>query len=158
MANCQNHMRYRRQPSMYPQRNTCTTSRTPTQNSHQNTCQNSCQNACQNTCQDSCQNACQNTCQDSCQIPASNPCTNTQSKSSMCTEKPKSDCNVHIHKEYHCHCPNTPSFPLKEMPIAMAYVPWQKWQKIYDVCEGFQRGTIFSELDKTFHGKGGCNR
>lgn len=134
MANCQNHMRYRRQPSMYPQRNTCTTSRTPTQNSHQNTCQ------------------------DSCQIPASNPCTNTQSKSSMCTEKPKSDCNVHIHKEYHCHCPNTPSFPLKEMPIAMAYVPWQKWQKIYDVCEGFQRGTIFSELDKAFHGKGGCNR
>lgn len=116
MANCQNHMRYRRQPSMYPQRNTCTTSRIPTQNSHQNTCQNSCQNACQNTCQDSCQ------------IPASNPCM------------------------------NTPSFPLKEMPIAMAYVPWQKWQKIYDVCEGFQRGTIFSELDKTFHGKGGCNR
>ena len=42
--------------------------------------------------------------------------------------------------------------------LAMAYVPWQRWQEIYDVCDGFQRGTIFRELDKPFHGKGGCNR
>lgn len=43
-------------------------------------------------------------------------------------------------------------------PLAMAYVPWQKWRGIYDVCEGFQRGTIFRELDMPFEGRGGCNR
>lgn len=44
------------------------------------------------------------------------------------------------------------------MPIAMAYVPWQEWCEIYDICEGFSRGTIFRELDKPFQGRGGCNR
>lgn len=47
---------------------------------------------------------------------------------------------------------------LAEMPLAMAYVPWQKWRDIYDVCEGFQRGTIFAQLDMPFKGRGGCNR
>ena len=65
------------------------------------------------------------------------------------------NCKVHVHKEHHCHCSKD---PLWEMPLAMAYVPWQRWQEIYDVCDGFQRGTIFRELDKPFHGKGGCNR
>ena len=44
------------------------------------------------------------------------------------------------------------------MPIAMAYVPWQEWCKIYDICEGFAKGTIFRELDNPFEGRGGCNR
>ncbi|MCU6747803.1 spore coat associated protein CotJA [Faecalicatena acetigenes] len=44
------------------------------------------------------------------------------------------------------------------MPLAMAYVPWQKWQNIYDTCKAFEQGTIFQELDKPFHGKGGCSR
>ena len=35
------------------------------------------------------------------------------------------------------------------MPVAMAYVPWQKWQDLYDPCKGLERGTIFKELDKT---------
>ena len=42
------------------------------------------------------------------------------------------------------------------MPIAMAYVPWQVWQDIYDAEKGFHRGTIFQELDKPFLGMGGC--
>lgn len=33
------------------------------------------------------------------------------------------------------------------MPLAIAYVPWQKWQKIYDPQVGLHRGTIFEELD-----------
>ena len=41
------------------------------------------------------------------------------------------------------------------MPLAMAYVPWQMWRKIYDVEKGFHRGTIFEELDKPFRGMGG---
>ena len=43
-------------------------------------------------------------------------------------------------------------------PGAMAYVPWQKWQNIYEPCKGLNQGTIFQDLDKPFHGKGGCNR
>ena len=42
------------------------------------------------------------------------------------------------------------------MPLAMAYVPWQKWQHIYDAEKGFCYGTIFQELNLQFFGVGGC--
>ena len=44
---------------------------------------------------------------------------------------------------------------LKGTALAMAYVPWQQWQNIYEICRGFERGTIFEDLDKPFTGKGG---
>ncbi len=37
--------------------------------------------------------------------------------------------------------------------LAMAYVPWQKWQKLYSPDVGFSRATIFAELDKPFIGE-----
>ena len=40
----------------------------------------------------------------------------------------------------------------EHLPIAMAYVPRQTWQKIYEKDKGFMRGTIFEELDKPFKG------
>lgn len=43
-----------------------------------------------------------------------------------------------------------------DMVLAMAYVPWQVWQEIYDAEKGLRRGTIFRELDKPFQGMGGC--
>lgn len=46
----------------------------------------------------------------------------------------------------------------EDMVLAMAYVPWQKWQKIYDAEKGFCRGTIFEELDLPFRGIGGCQK
>ena len=36
------------------------------------------------------------------------------------------------------------------LPLAMAYVPMQKWQDIYSTDAAFERGTIFSQLDKPF--------
>lgn len=39
------------------------------------------------------------------------------------------------------------------MALAMAYVPWQRWQETYPLEEGFHRGTIFPELDLPFEGK-----
>ncbi len=51
-----------------------------------------------------------------------------------------------------CHAKND---ALEGMPVAMAYVPWQQWQNIYEICRGFERGTIFEDLDKPFRGKGG---
>lgn len=35
-------------------------------------------------------------------------------------------------------------------PLGMAYVPVQRWGKIYDLDDGFSRGTIFPELDLPF--------
>ena len=36
---------------------------------------------------------------------------------------------------------------------AMAYVPPQKWEDVYDAAAGLQRGTIFEVLDKPFMGR-----
>ena len=36
------------------------------------------------------------------------------------------------------------------MPIAMAYVPWQQWRQTYPVDKALSRGTIFPELDLPF--------
>ncbi len=47
--------------------------------------------------------------------------------------------------------PTTP-FP-KETPIAMAYVPYQMWEKPYDDAVALSRGTIFPSLDKPFIGE-----
>ena len=55
-------------------------------------------------------------------------------------------------------CPDTPDHVPAHMPVAMAYVPWQKWKDIYDSCKAFESGTIFAELDKPFLGKGGMHR
>lgn len=44
---------------------------------------------------------------------------------------------------------------LADAPLAMAYVPYQHWDKTYSLCKGLQAGTIFPELDKPFCGKGG---
>ena len=72
------------------------------------------------------------------------------------------------HKPEPCECrtpERRPSQPcgcrydaLEDFPIAMAYVPRQKWRNLYEPCKGFQRGTIFEDLSKPFHGRGGCNR
>ena len=60
---------------------------------------------------------------------------------------------------------NTPACPLpkgrfpEDTPLAMAYVPMQKFGKVYEPARGFQLGTIFPELCKPFCGKGGgCRR
>lgn len=45
-----------------------------------------------------------------------------------------------------------------EMEVAMAYVPWQYFQTIYEPDKALQAGTIFPELNKPFLGKGGMMR
>lgn len=42
----------------------------------------------------------------------------------------------------------------KEFPIGMAYVPWQRFDGIYeDLEKAFCVGTIFPELNKPFTGR-----
>lgn len=50
-------------------------------------------------------------------------------------------------------CNDYSSTPLDELPLAMAYVPKQKWKKLYEPDVALERGTIFSELDLPFLGK-----
>ncbi|WP_313134740.1 spore coat associated protein CotJA [Anaerocolumna sp.] len=46
---------------------------------------------------------------------------------------------------------------LDRMPLAMAYVPFQKWRKVFDAPTGLAHGTIFEELVLPFYGyKDGC--
>jgi hypothetical protein len=43
--------------------------------------------------------------------------------------------------------------------VAMAYVPWQRWNKTYDLEQGFNVGTIFPDLDLPFKGyQGGMKK
>ena len=39
------------------------------------------------------------------------------------------------------------------LPIGMAYVPWQRWNKVYQEDVALNRGTIFPELDLPFLGE-----
>ena len=42
----------------------------------------------------------------------------------------------------------------EKFPLAMAYVPWQEFQGMYDDLEkAYCAGTIFPELDKPFTGR-----
>ncbi len=43
---------------------------------------------------------------------------------------------------------------IDKFPIGMAYVPWQKFEKLYDDLEkAYCNGTIFPELNKPFTGR-----
>lgn len=43
---------------------------------------------------------------------------------------------------------------IDRFPVAMAYVPWQQFDKMYDDLEkAYCAGTIFPELDKPFTGR-----
>lgn len=35
---------------------------------------------------------------------------------------------------------------IDSLPLAMAYVPMQKWRNVFEACEGLAHGTIFEEL------------
>lgn len=41
---------------------------------------------------------------------------------------------------------------LDKLPLAMAYVPFQKWRKVMDASAGLAAGTIFQELNLPWHG------
>lgn len=38
----------------------------------------------------------------------------------------------------------------KKQVLAMAYVPTQDWNNLYDPCKALKRGTLFAPLDKPF--------
>lgn len=80
------------------------------------------------------------------QQPCRNP-SNRQNRPSFREEPATPPCSCRI-----------PHDPLEDMALAMAYVPWQKWNDTYDVHQGLECGTIFPVLNKPFYGKGGWNQ
>ena len=48
--------------------------------------------------------------------------------------------------------------PIEHLPIAMAYVPRQKFSTTYDLNYALRVGTVFPELCKPFCGKRGVRR
>lgn len=45
---------------------------------------------------------------------------------------------------------------IDSFPIAMAYVPWQKWRDVVDGCRGLKQATIFNELVLNFECANKC--
>lgn len=57
--------------------------------------------------------------------------------------------------------PATPEMPflpecIDSFPVGMTYVPWQRWQNIYNTEEALMIGTIFQDLDYPWLVGGGC--
>lgn len=51
-------------------------------------------------------------------------------------------------------CPPPPACCLKDLPLAMAYVPFQSWCATYPPERALCRGTMFPELDLPLGGQG----
>ena len=47
------------------------------------------------------------------------------------------------------------STPLDELPLAMAYIPMQKYGAVYEDDRALNTGTLFPDLNKPFCGRGG---
>lgn len=61
--------------------------------------------------------------------------------------------NNHYNRFANSNCTSIDS-----LPLAMAYVPWQSWQNVYEPCKGLQMGTIFADLNFPFLGKRGVTQ
>lgn len=46
--------------------------------------------------------------------------------------------------------------PCEGQVVAMAYVPWQTLETVYEAEDGYVRGTVFPELDKPLMVGGVC--
>lgn len=46
-----------------------------------------------------------------------------------------------------------PYTPCSPIPLAIAYVPMQTWEGLYEYDVALMRGTLFSALDKPFIGE-----
>lgn len=64
--------------------------------------------------------------------------------------------NCNCNQRERMSCPIEASYDLRNMPLGMAYVPWQHFHTVYDVDKALGCGTIFPELYKPFLGKRGA--
>lgn len=89
-----------------------------------------------------------------CTMPSSVPYSIPPSCKNTCPERP-SDCGC-VKEEVKTR--DSMYEHLLHLPLAMAYVPCQKFTNTYDICYALNAGTIFPELCKPFCGKRGNMR
>lgn len=82
----------------------------------------------------------------SCMRPSMNMPSNHRMAPNACMQKPPKRNEPPCVEEKH------PNDPLHKMPLAMGYVPIQRWNQTYDYHEGLCKGTIFPCLDLPFRG------
>ena len=81
----------------------------------------------------------------------------TQAQSSTLERRASNECCTTATE--HCNTSDEVNHScMSNMVLAMAYVKWQKWHKIYDAEKALHHGTIFEELDLPFCGIGGCQK
>ena len=85
--------------------------------------------------------------------PADNCGCNNARPADNCGHTP-AGCIDHDHHHHHDHgtagCNASRYDQLSGMALAMSYVPWQTYCKLYEVEEALCQGTIFKELDLDF--------
>lgn len=59
-------------------------------------------------------------------------------------------------RQDHMDCDHHHEKGVDDLPLAMAYVPWQRWRKVCDGATGLAQGTIFQELVLPFYGDRNC--
>ncbi|MGN1157190.1 MAG: spore coat associated protein CotJA [Agathobacter sp.] len=59
------------------------------------------------------------------------------------------ECGCYHKTKNNCDC-------IDQMPLAMAYVPWQQWEETFEPCNALLHGTLFPELALPFLGKRGA--
>lgn len=58
-----------------------------------------------------------------------------------------------------CGCEPESAYRKTDFVVAMAYVPWQYFDTVYETDKALEVGTIFPELNKPFLAEGrGCRR
>lgn len=102
-----------------------------------------------------------------CGMPNSVPYTPLPSCDNPCYS-PKKNCGMNHsstvsiphHSDFSCHheTHSDKYTHLEYLPVAMAYVPFQKFTTTYDTCYALKVGTIFPDLCKPFCGKRGGMR
>lgn len=81
-----------------------------------------------------------------------------RANSRPCCERPQQRQAPQQHQTPQCGAASMYSH-VDHMVPAMAYVPMQKWEGTFDLCRGFQMGTLFPNLCMPFCGRGkrgGC--
>ncbi len=56
------------------------------------------------------------------------------------------------------NCGSCNELSSQKLSLAMAYVPMQNWQELYEPDVALERGTIFAQLDLPFLGKEGLDQ
>lgn len=67
-------------------------------------------------------------------------------------QKPQCGCTPVMEAGKEDRCDRDDFECVDKLPLAMAYVPFQKWRNVWDASAGLAAGTIFEELYKPWYG------